>query len=273
MTNKNPLVSVILPTYNGKKERISESIDSVLNQTFKDFEFIIINDCSTNDIEKTIKEYEKKDSRIIYVKNEKNLKQTRTMIKWISLSKGKYIARIDDDDIWADKTQLQQQIDFMETNPEYWLVWTNAKIIDENWEFLYIIDRPWTDKELRDNMLVWNWFIQSSIVIRKEIIDKVWWYDPKWNLVEDYEMWMRIWTVSKIRNLLNIYSNVRFNPNSVTRKYYKKQKWMTIKLLLKYCKYYPKKYLLKWLCFRLWELFIPLWLTRKILMKLRNIKV
>ena len=81
MTNKNPLVSVILPTYNGKKERITESIDSVLNQTFKDFEFIIINDCSTNDIEKTIKEYEKKDSRIIYVKNEKNLKQTRTMIK------------------------------------------------------------------------------------------------------------------------------------------------------------------------------------------------
>ena len=273
MTNKNPLVSVILPTYNGKKERISESIDSVLNQTFKDFEFIIINDCSTNDIEKTIKEYEKKDSRIIYVKNEKNLKQTKTMIKWISLSKGKYIARIDDDDIWADKTQLQQQIDFMEKNPDYWLVWTNANIIDENWKFLYVINRPWTDKELRDNMLVWNWFIQSSIVIRKNVLNKVWWYDPKRNLVEDYEMWMRIGTVSKIKNLLNIFSKVRINPNSVTRKNYKKQKRMKIKLIFKYSKYYPKKHFIKALCFRFWELIIPQQITKKVLLILRKIKI
>lgn len=273
MTNKSPLVSVILPTYNGKKERISESIESVLNQTFTDFEFIIINDCSTNDIEKTIKDYEKKDSRIIYVKNEENLKQTKTMSKWIALSKGKYIARIDDDDIRADKTQLQQQIDFMEKNTDYWLVWTNADIIDQNWKFLYRLNRPGTDKDLRDNMLVWNWFIQSSIVIRKETLNKVWWYDPKWNLVEDYEMWMRIGTVSKMMNLLNILSKVRINPNSVTRKNYNKQKRMTIRLILKYCKYYPKKHLVKWLCFHIWELIIPQKITRYILNKIRNIKV
>ena len=77
----NPLVSVILPTYNGKSEWLSESIDSVLNQTFKDFELIIINDASTNGIEDTILKYKKKDSRIVYLKNEKNLKLTKTLNK------------------------------------------------------------------------------------------------------------------------------------------------------------------------------------------------
>jgi glycosyltransferase involved in cell wall biosynthesis len=77
-----PMVSIILPTYNWREEWIRKSIESVLNQTYKDFELIIINDASTNDIEKVIKEYEKKDDRIVYVKNEKNLKLTKTLNKW-----------------------------------------------------------------------------------------------------------------------------------------------------------------------------------------------
>lgn len=271
MKNKSPLVSVILPTFNGKKQRISGSIDSVLNQTFTDFEFIIINDCSTNDIEKTILEYKWKDDRIVYLKNEKNLKLTKTLNKWISVARGKYIARADDDDIWSDKTQLQQQIDFMEKNHEYWLVWTNAEIVDEEWNFLYKLNRPWTDKEIRENMLVWNWFIHSSIVLRKEILDNVGWYNPNWNMVEDYELWMRIWVVSKMRNLLNIFSKVRVNAKSVTRWNYRKQKWMTLKLFIKYYGYYPKKYLIKALFFRFWELLVPQNFTRFVLYKLKNI--
>ena len=273
MIKKTPMVSVILPTYNWREEWIRKSIESVLSQTFKDFEFIIINDCSTNDIEKTIKEYEKKDSRIVYVKNEKNLKQTRTMSKGISLSNWKYISRIDDDDIRADNTQLQQQFDFMEKNPDYWIVWTNAEIMDENENFLYILNRPWTDKEIRDNMLVWCRFLQSSIMMRKSVLDKVWWYDSNWNLVEDYELFLRIWIVSKMRIINDIHSKYRVNLKSVTRMNYKKQKWMTLKLFFKYFKYYPKKYLLKALCYRFWELIVPLWITRKVLMKLRSVKI
>ncbi len=268
-----PKVSIILPTYNWKEGWIRKCIESVLNQTFKDFEFIIINDCSSNNVEDIIMQYCDKDCRIKYYKNEKNLKQTKTMDKWIKLSRWKYISRIDDDDIWTDNTQLQQQFDFMEENPDYWIVWTNADIIDESWKFLYILNRPWTDKEIRDNMLVWCRFLQSSIFIRKNILDKVWWYDPKRNDVEDYELFLRIWIVSKMRILLNIHSKYRINLQSVTRLNYRRQKWMTLKLFFKYFKYYPKKHLLKALCFRFWELIVPLWLTRKVLMKLGKIKI
>ena len=271
--NKTPLVSIILPTYNWKEKWIRESIESVLNQTYNNFEFIIINDASTNNVEEVIKEYGKKDKRIAYIKNEKNLKLTRTLNKGISIAKGKYIARADDDDIWATETQLQQQIEFMEENEDYWIVWTKADIIDENWNYMYTIDRPWTDKEIRENMLVWCRFVHSSIVIRKNILDKVWWYNPDWNMVEDYELRLRIWTISKIRNLLNVASKVRINTKSVTSKNYKRQKWMTLKLFFKYFKFYPKKHLLKALCFRFWELIIPPKITRFILNKMRNIKI
>ena len=99
MIKKTPTVSVILPTYNWREEWIRQSIESVLDQTYKDFELIIINDASTNDVEKIIKEYEKMDDRIVYIKNEKNLKLTKTLNKWIDIANGKYIARQDDDDI------------------------------------------------------------------------------------------------------------------------------------------------------------------------------
>jgi len=270
---KKPLVSIILPTYNWKKERFIESVNSILNQSFCNFELIIINDASTNNIEETIEELKLKDERIVYIKNENNLKLTKSLNKWISLANGKYIARADDDDIWSDEKQLKTQIEFMENNLDYWIVWTNAEIIDENWNYQYIINRPWTDKELRENMLVWNRFIHSSIVIRKAILDKIWWYNPKWNMVEDYELWLRIWTISKIRNLTDINSKVRVNTKSITRKNYRKQKWLTLKLFFKYFKYYPKKYCLKALCFRFWELIIPPQIIRYILKKMRHIGI
>ena len=76
-----PLVSIILPTYNGNKSRLSEDINSVLSQTFSDFELIIINDASTNNIETTILRYADQDPRIVYVKNDINLKLTATLNK------------------------------------------------------------------------------------------------------------------------------------------------------------------------------------------------
>ena len=81
------LVSVILPTYNGDKTRLSEAINSVLMQTFSDFELIVINDASTNDIETTILKYVDQDPRIVYVKNDINLKLTTTLNKALSLAK------------------------------------------------------------------------------------------------------------------------------------------------------------------------------------------
>ena len=274
MDKKTPTVSVILPTYNWREEWIRKAIESVLNQTYKDFELIIINDASTNDVEKVIKEYEKKDERVIYVKNEKNLKLTKTLNKWIDLAKGKYIARQDDDDIWADKEKLKMEVEFLEEHKDYGLVWTNCIIMDQDENELYSFNRPSTDKEIRDNMMTWNWIVHSSIVMRKSSLEKAWWYyNPDWNYMEDYELWLRMWQVCKMYNFTDSYIKYRVNQKSVTLSHYRKQKWFNLQLMFKYMKYYPKKYFLKWLAFRLWELIIPEKWTKYILKKFRSFKV
>ena len=118
------LVSIILPTYNGKVEWLSQAIDSVIVQTYTHRELIIINDASTNDIETTIMEYVAKDKRIKYYRNEINLKLTNTLNKGLKIAQGAYIARIDDDDIRCDKEKLEKQIVFMEQNAGYGLCGT-----------------------------------------------------------------------------------------------------------------------------------------------------
>ena len=94
--NKRPTVTVLMPAYNAEKF-IRDSIDSVLSQTYSDFELLIINDGSTDKTEEIILSY--KDHRIVYVKNEVNLKLIKTLNKGIDLAKGKFIARIDSDDV------------------------------------------------------------------------------------------------------------------------------------------------------------------------------
>ena len=274
MNKKTPMVSIILPTYNWREERIRKAIESVLNQTYKDFELIIINDASTNNVEDIIKEYEKKDDRVVYIKNEKNLKLTKTLNKWIDIAKWKYIARQDDDDIWQDKEKLWKQIAFLDAHEDYWLIWTNCIIMDQDENEMYSFNRPRTDKEIRENMMVWNWIVHSTIVMRKTALEKAWWYyNPDWNYMEDYELWLRMWQVCKMYNITDSYIKYRVNRKSVTISHYRKQKWFNVKLMFKYMKYYPKKYFLKGLVYRVRELVIPEKWTKYILQKFRKFNV
>lgn len=239
---ETPLVSIILCTYNGSKY-IKESIESVLSQTYTNFELIIINDCSTDNVEQIILEYQKKDNRIIYIKNEKNLKLTKSLNKWIELSNWKYIARIDDDDIWCDKDKLLKQVNFMELNNDYWLYWTGVILIDENWnEYEKMLNRPW-DQNIRWKILWSNQFAHSSIIIRKELLQKTWVYEdsPLTLYTEDYDLWLRIWIVSKFDNLQECSVKYRVRKWSISWKKRFKQLSNAFKVHLKYRKFYPNK--------------------------------
>ena len=266
---EKPIVSVILPTYNWKSEWLSESIESVLNQTFKDFELIIINDASTNNIEETILKYKDKDQRVIYLKNEKNLKLVKTLNRGIEHSKWKYIARIDDDDIWGNKDKLEKQINFLENNPDYWLCWAGEIInILENWEISNKQELNLSDKDIRNNLLKGNQFVHSSIVIRKSALDELWLYNPKYNKAEDYELWCRIWTKYKFSNLKNIIIKYRINSNWICMKNSFFQKKLSLKICLKYKKFYPKFY--KALFYRITTDFILPKRLLKYLLKLKD---
>src|SRR3989344_3196134 len=104
---KRPGISVLLPTYNGGRF-ITKAIESVLKQSFGDFELIVIDDGSSDYTPKIVEEFARKDSRIIFVKNKENLGIQKTLNRGLSLAKGIYIARIDDDDEWADKNKLSE---------------------------------------------------------------------------------------------------------------------------------------------------------------------
>lgn len=258
------LISVILPTYNWKKERISKAIESVLNQTFTDFELIIINDASTNDVEKTILQYKQKDNRILYLKNEKNLKLTNTLNRGIAHAKWKYIARIDDDDIWCDSTKLEKQIKFMEENPNYGICGTNVIVIDENGKVGETITMRETDRDIRRKILQSNQFAHTSIVIRKSALKEVGGqYDPEYNFAEDYELWCRIWVKTKLYNIQNSNIKYRINSNSISRKNSKKQKEIAFKVCKKNISYYPWKY--KAYLLRFFDYFFPEKITQWVL--------
>lgn len=236
-----PLVSVILSTFNWNNTWLEEAIQSVLNQTCTDFEFIIINDASQNNIKNMILKYKNLDTRIIYIKNEINLWLTESLNKWIQLSKWKYIARIDDDDIWSDKNKIQKQINFMEGNPWYWICWTSTIIIDEYWNTTDRISHRSTDSKIRDHLSGSNQFTHSSIIINKKALLLSGWYINTMHtkLVEDYDLWMRIWRDYKMYNLSDFTTKYRINKNSLSNKKSLKQDYNALLIAIKNIRYFP----------------------------------
>lgn len=253
------LVSIICPTYNWKKEWLSEAIDSVISQSYEDWELIIINDASTNDIETTILEYIKKDKRIVYIKNEQNMKQAASRNKWIKLAKGKYIAFIDDDDIRSDPQKLEKQVAFLENNPDYGLCGTSTITVDQNKKELYRTKVRVSDKEIRSTILQSNQFACSSMMIKSNI-----YFDLEFGwLAEDYELWSRIWRTHKMANILDFCVTYRINPQGVSQTRERALKNAARRAFWINRKYYPNFW--KALIFRSIDYILPQKLTQKIL--------
>lgn len=236
----NPKVSIILPCYNSKAEWLRLSIDSVLSQNFHDFELIIIDDASEENIKDIIKWYN--DNRIRYYRNQINLKITKSLNVWISLARWLYIARIDDDDIREDKHKLEKQLKFLERNPQYGLIWTDIHSIDWSGNIINKRKIYYSDSDIRNHILWWCPFVHSSVLFRKECIETVWTYDTWYTLAEDYELWMRIWMKYKFCNLKNSYVLYRINESWICNKKHSKQILIAYKAAFKYLKCYPNSY-------------------------------
>ena len=127
--NKNPTVSVIIPTYN-RAHLVDRAIQSVLNQTYKDFELIIVDDGSTDNTEDIIKEFQKKDERIKYIRHEENRGGSAARNTGIKAAKGEYIAFLDSDDEWLP-IKLGRQISEFTNKSKIALVYTGRIIIEE----------------------------------------------------------------------------------------------------------------------------------------------
>jgi glycosyltransferase domain-containing protein len=185
------IVSVIIATYN-RDQYIKKAIDSVLIQTFKNLEIIVVDDSSNEETRKLISKLSEKEPRIFYIKNEKRLGFVKSLNKGIELAKGKYIARLDDDDYWSDPQKLEKQINFLEKNPDYILTGGGVIVINEEGRELRRCLCPETDKEIREAMLFNCPFWHSTVVFKKDAWEKAGKYNDKVEFSDDWDLWLRM---------------------------------------------------------------------------------
>jgi len=226
-----PLVSVVMPVYNGERF-LRDAIESILNQTYKNFEFIIVDDGSTDNSLKIIKEYQKKDKRIRLIENKKNLGQAKSLNKGLSLAKGKYYAKIDSDDI-ACKTRIEKEVDFLERNNNYVVVGSNLEIIDENNNTIGYRFYHQEDREIRKLIIIKSPFAHPSVMIKLSALKKIY-YDESFLYCEDYDLWFKLLKYGKGKNLSHFLLKYRVSKNQVKSKRLKIQLKETIQVQRKY---------------------------------------
>lgn len=188
----NPYVSVLMPNYNGEKY-LAEAIESVLNQSYTNFEFIIIDDCSSDNSWSIIQDYAASDERIRPFRNKKNLNVVKTRNKAFrkASSKSKYFAIFDSDDICL-KDRLEKQVNFLEKNEKYGVVGSHTIIIDENANKIGLRKYPLNNKEVQSKIIRYSPLAQPATMIRKKVLEDVGYYNEDFVRVQDYELWFRI---------------------------------------------------------------------------------
>ncbi len=202
-TNLTPKISIITITRN-RAGFITRAIESAQKQAFPDWELIVLDDDSNDDTGAIIEAFRAKDSRIKYHKNTPYLGISKNRNLGLSLSKGKYIAVLDSDDEWTDNNKLQKQFDFLENKPEYVLIGSNIKIIDEKGSFIKNTNFATEDLDIRKKILISNQIPHSTVLYRKEISDKIGGYNEKFSCVEDLDLFLKLGLLGKMKNLSEI---------------------------------------------------------------------
>ncbi|MDQ3392690.1 MAG: glycosyltransferase [Bacteroidota bacterium] len=218
------MVTVLMPVYNGEKY-LREAIDSVLCQTYKEFEFLIINDGSSDGSLDIINSYN--DPRIRLISNEKNIQLIATLNLGLKLAKGKYIARMDCDDV-SYPERLQEQVNFMDTNPEIGISGTWYIRSDNN----QLNQRPVSHEEIKVFLIKGAAILHPTAIFRKELFDKHQLrFKSEYIHAEDYELWVRASALFKLANIPKPLLQYRKHPKQVSQSYSKEQKETTRKIM------------------------------------------
>lgn len=226
-----PTISIIMGIYNGA-EKIESAINSLLGQTYEDFEILICDDGSTDNSYEVITRLSEIDHRIKVLKNAKNLGLSSTLNKCIEHSQGEYIARMDDDDISYPK-RLETQLSFLEKNKEFALVGTSRNLFDKEGIWGTHIVKG---ERKKNEIFLGKTFIHPSVMIRKDALIDVGCYSESSSIgrTEDYDLWCKLYSRGyKGYNLDDILINYYEARDSYTKRKFKyriceyrlKKKW------------------------------------------------
>ncbi len=209
---RSPKVTVLMPVYNGEKY-LKDAIESILTQDFTDFEFLIINDGSSDSSEKIIATYS--DIRIRLLKNEKNIGLVNTLNKGLEAALGEYIVRMDCDDV-SLKNRLTVQVNYMDKNTDIGACGSYYNMMIDGRKA--VVDLPLNKHEMKSYMM-FNCPISHptaiirSSVIRKEKLS----YNQDYIHAEDYQFWSRLSECSNLANLPDVLLNYRMHENQITQ--------------------------------------------------------
>jgi len=234
------LISIILPTYNGAK-RIQGAIESVLGQSHASWELLVIDDGATDNTAEIAARFTVNDHRIKYFKNDTNLGIQKTLNRGLAEAKGKYIARIDDDDVWIDIDKLKEQIEFLENNQDHVLIGTGFVAVNEQGTEIFKYLNPKEDKDIRADMLRKNCFVHSGVVFRRDIALQQGGYSESEEVmhIEDYDLWLKLGSVGKLANISSYSVKLLLRSESISSKNKVGQLRKSIKNIGKYKDVYP----------------------------------
>ena len=223
MTQRNnplPDVSIILPAYNAAPF-LKESLDSVLRQSYANFELIALNDGSSDDTGLILDEYAKRDNRVKVIHQE-NLGLVATLNKGIGLARAPLIARIDGDDPWMDD-KLSEQVDAFTHDPELVLIGGGFEIINTDGYYLETVMPPLDDEDIRRTLYLRNAFGHSGVVFKKEAAETAGLYSSDHGPTEDYDLWIRLSQQGKVANLARPVYRYRINLEGISQMNSEKQ--------------------------------------------------
>lgn len=208
-----PKVSVVMPVYNGA-EHLRESIESIRQQTFTDWEFIIINEFGSNDgTAEIVDTYSRNDNRIRLVQNEQRLGLAESLNRGIRLAKGQYIARMDSDDL-SHPDRFEKQVSHMDANPDVAVCGTHQLHFGKRGEWIH--EPPATAEQVRSNLLFSCDLCHSTLMLRRHIfIENDFYYDSAF-AYEDFELWTRVIDKANIVNIPEVLGKYRHGESNIT---------------------------------------------------------
>lgn len=205
----NNLVSIVLPVYNGEKY-LSESIDSVIAQTYQNWELIIIDDCSSDSSPEIAKSYVSKDSRIQYYRNEQNLKLPRSLNRGFSLAKGDYLTWTSDDNKYLP-VAIEKMIDTLEQEKTEF-VFATCDVINAEGEIVEVWAAP---KDYQKAIIGGN-YVGACFLYTRNVYETIGEYNPNRFLVEDYDYWLRVFARYPVSNIPEVLYQYRWHDGTLT---------------------------------------------------------
>lgn len=209
-----PKVSVVMSVYNGECY-LEQAVESILTQTFTDIEFIIIDDGSTDGTGEFLTGYATQDSRITIIRNEPNIGLTKSLNKGLALAQGKYIARMDADDISLPE-RLARQVHFLETQPEVGVLGTAIQGVDNAGKLHQTRLFPTTSAVLKWRLCFENPIAHPAVMMRREVVKQANGYNVEMTTSQDYDLWQRLSGVTRLSNLPEVLLYKRAHNNNVT---------------------------------------------------------